>query len=46
MGFIERMVGFAPDHGDRSIEAIILVAAVTIIVGLGLGYFHKHHPRD
>jgi len=46
MDFIERLFGFAPDYGDRSIEAIILVAAVTLVVTFGLGYFHKHHPHN
>jgi hypothetical protein len=37
--------GFAPDHDDGSLEAIILIALVTIISGLGLGFFRKHHVR-
>jgi len=46
MDFIERWFGFAPDHGDGSFEAIILIAIVIVITGWGLGYFHKHHTRD
>jgi len=46
MDFIERLFGFAPDHGNGSIEAIFLIALVITITGLGLGYFHKHDPRD
>jgi hypothetical protein len=45
MHFIERLFGFAPDHGDGSLEAIILIAVVIVITGLGLGYFYKHFPR-
>jgi hypothetical protein len=44
MNFIEKWFGFAPDHGDGSLEAIILIALVTIISGLALGFF-KHHAR-
>jgi hypothetical protein len=43
MDFIERWFGFAPDHGDGSLEAIILIALVTIISGLALGFFRQHH---
>jgi hypothetical protein len=46
MDFIERLFGFAPDHGSRGLAAIILIAVVVIIVGLGVGYFQKHHPRN
>jgi hypothetical protein len=45
MDFIERWFGFAPDHGDGSLEAIILILIVIVITGLGLGYFHKHTPH-
>jgi hypothetical protein len=38
MDFIERWFGFAPDHGDGSLEAIILLALVTLITGIGLGF--------
>ena len=46
MDFLERFFGFSPDHGDGSIEALILIAAVIIIFSVGLGYFHKPHVRD
>ena len=46
MNFIERHLGFAPDNGDGSIEAIILIAVVIVITGLVIGYFHKHHAHD
>jgi hypothetical protein len=46
MDFIERWFGFAPDQGDGSIEAIMLLALVTVITGLGWGYFHKNHPHN
>jgi hypothetical protein len=38
--------GVAPDHGDGSLEAIMLIALVTVITGLGMGYFHKDRARD
>jgi hypothetical protein len=41
MDFIERYLGFSPDHGDGSFEAMLLIALVVIITGLALGYFHK-----
>jgi hypothetical protein len=45
--FIERWFGFSPDHGDGSLEAIILIALVTLVAGLGLGCFFRKHPvRD
>jgi hypothetical protein len=46
LAFIEKFLGFAPEHHDGSLEAIILIAAVTLVTALGLGYFHKHQPRD
>jgi len=44
-GFYRRWFGFAPDHGDGSLEAIILLALVTLITGIGLGFFRKQHER-
>ena len=35
MDFIDRYLGFAPDHGDGSLEAIILISLVTLVAGLG-----------
>jgi hypothetical protein len=46
MDFIERYLGFSPDHGDGSLEAILLIALVTIITGLSLSFFGKHHVRE
>ena len=46
MDFIERFLGFAPDPGNRALAAIILIAVVVIITGLGSGYFHKHPNPD
>ncbi len=42
MDFIERYLGFSPDHGDGPLEAILLIALVTIITGIALGFFRKH----
>jgi hypothetical protein len=42
MDFIERFLGFSPDHSGGSLEAIILIALVTITTGLALRYFSKH----
>ena len=41
MDFIERWFGFSPDHGDGSFEALLLVALVTIVTGIALGFFRK-----
>jgi hypothetical protein len=41
--FIERYLGFSPDHGDGSFEALLLIALVTFITGIALGFFRKHH---
>ena len=46
MDFIERHFGFAPDHGNGSLEAIPLIALVTLVTGIALGYFRKHHVRE
>jgi hypothetical protein len=46
MDLLERYFGFFHDHGDGSLEAIILLVMLIITFGLGLGYFYKHHPRD
>jgi hypothetical protein len=45
MDFIERLFGFSPDHGDGSFEAILLIALVTIVTGIAMGFFGKHHVR-
>jgi hypothetical protein len=41
MDFIERYLGFSPDHGDGSFEAMLLIALVVIVSGLALGYIQK-----
>jgi hypothetical protein len=41
MDFIERFLGFAPDHGDGSLEAILLIGLVIIITGTALGFFDR-----
>jgi hypothetical protein len=41
MDFIERYFGFSPDHGDGTLEGILLLALVTLITGLSLRLFHK-----
>ena len=46
MDFIERYLGFAPDHGDGSFEAMLLIALLTIITGMALGFFRKGHVRN
>ena len=43
MDFIERYFGFSPDNGDGSFEAMLLIVLVTIITGISLGFFGKHH---
>ena len=42
MDFIERYLGFSPDNGDGSFEAMLLLVLVTIITGISLGFFRKH----
>jgi hypothetical protein len=46
MDFIERYLGFSPDHGDGSLEVIILIALVTGVTGIALGFFRGHHVRE
>jgi hypothetical protein len=47
MDFLERFFGFGHhlDQGSGSLEAIVLIALLIVIFGLGLGYFHKHRPH-
>jgi hypothetical protein len=42
MDFIERYLGFSPDHGDGSFEAMLLTGLATIITGIAIGFFRKH----
>jgi hypothetical protein len=39
--FVEKYLGFSPDHGDGSFEVLLLIAVVAIMTGLGLGFFRK-----
>jgi hypothetical protein len=43
--FIERHLGFAPDHGDGTLEAMLLIALVTVITGLAVGFFRRQTIR-
>ena len=45
MDFIERFLGFSPDHGDGSFEAMLLVVVVTIITGIAVRFFRRQHVR-
>jgi hypothetical protein len=44
--FIERSLGFSPDGGDGSVEAMLLLVLVTIVTGIGMAFFHKRDVRD
>ena len=46
MGFIERYLGFSPDHGDGQLEAMLLLVLVTIITGMAMAFFQKHYDRN
>ena len=46
MDFIERYLGFSPDGGDGSFEAMLLIALVTVITGAGMAFFRKRDVRD
>jgi hypothetical protein len=37
--FIERYLGFSPDHGDGGLEVILLFAFAIAVTGLGLRFF-------
>jgi hypothetical protein len=41
VNFIEKYLGIWPDHGDGSFEVLTLMALVTLIAVLGLGFFRK-----
>jgi hypothetical protein len=45
MDFFERYFGFTGGRGDGSLEAIVLIALLIVIFGLGVGYFYKHPPH-
>ena len=44
MGFIESFLGFASDGG--ALEAVIPLFVITVVTGLGMGYFQKHNPHN
>jgi len=46
MDLIEKYLGFSPDHGDGSVESIIIIALVIVITGLALNFFRKPHARS
>jgi hypothetical protein len=41
LDFIERYLGFSPDHGDGSFEAMLLVMLTTLIFGIALPIIGK-----
>ncbi|MGB6587869.1 MAG: hypothetical protein WBE93_18135, partial [Pseudolabrys sp.] len=43
MDFIEKHLGFSPDHGDGSFEAMLLMVVVTIITGIAVRFFRRQH---
>ena len=46
MDFIERYLGFSPDGGDGLFEAMLLLALVTVITGVGMAFFHKRYEHN
>jgi hypothetical protein len=44
--FIERYLGFSPDHGDGSFEAMLLVMLVTIATGIASGFSAIGKTKD
>ena len=45
MDFIERFLGFSPDHGDGSFEAMLFLMLLTIVTGITLRFFAQKEPR-
>jgi len=42
MDFIERYLGFAPDHGDGTLEqTLILIVLIALVTALGLRVLRK-----
>jgi hypothetical protein len=41
MDFIERYLGFSPDHGDKSFELLLLIGLVAMISVLAWRFFHR-----
>ena len=46
MDFIERFLGFSPDHGDGTLEAMFLLVLVIIISGMVVAFIHKRYERN
>jgi len=44
--FIERHLGFSPDDDDGRLEAILLIALLTVITGIAIAFFHKRYERN
>jgi hypothetical protein len=45
MDFIERFLGFSPDHGDGSVEAMLLLVPLIIITAIVMVFFYKRYER-
>jgi hypothetical protein len=43
--FIQRFLGFSPDHGDGSIEALLLLVPLIIITAIVMVFFRKRYER-
>jgi hypothetical protein len=41
MDFIEKVLGFSPDHIDRSLQVLLLIMLVTAIICLALRFFRS-----
>ena len=46
MDFIGRFLGFSPDHGDGSFEAMLLLVLVILVTGVVMAFFHKRYERN
>jgi hypothetical protein len=44
MDFMERLFGFAPDHGDGSFELLLFLVPLALIAALALR--RARRPRD
>jgi len=45
-GLHRKIFSFWPDHGDGSFEVMLLIALVTIITGIAMGFFNKRDVRN
>jgi hypothetical protein len=43
MDFLERYFGFTGGRGDGSLEALILIAVLIVVFGIGVDYRHPLH---